>query len=125
MVGVGPFLVEHPALGRSPRSALAVPILEAEVLMDGDHTIDRCDEVTEAVLHELFCALHRHGVVLEHMLLKPSMVIPGRDQPQASPADVAERTVRMLRRTVPPAVPGIFFLSGGQSPSEATVNLKR
>jgi len=57
------------------------------------------------------------------MLLKPSMVMPGKDQPPASPVDVAERTVRMLRRTVPPAVPGIFFLSGGQSPTEATVNL--
>ena len=100
-----------------------VPIVEPEVLMDGDHTVARCAEVTEAVLHAVFDALHRHRVVLEHMLLKPSMVVPGKGQAKAAPAAVAEQTMRVLERTVPPAVPGIFFLSGGQTPEEATANL--
>ncbi len=101
-----------------------VPIVEPEVLMDGSHSMDRCAEVTEAVLHEVFHSLHRHAVVLEHMLLKPSMVIPGKEHPErAAPTDLALQTVRILRRTVPAAVPGIFFLSGGQSPVEATANL--
>ena len=101
-----------------------VPIVEPEVLIDGNHTIDRCAEVSEAVLHEVFQALHRHHVVLECMLLKPSMVVPGKEQAQqAKPADVAAWTVRILRRTVPAAVPGLFFLSGGQTPAEATANL--
>lgn len=101
-----------------------VPIVEPEVLIDGDHSIDRCAEVTEAVLHELFHALHRHRVVLEHTLLKPSMVVPGKEHPQqATPPEVAVVTIRILRRTVPAAVPGIFFLSGGQTPVEATANL--
>jgi len=101
-----------------------VPIVEPEVLMDGSHSMDRCAEVTEAVLHEVFHSLHRHAVVLEHMLLKPSMVIPGKQHPErAAPTEVALQTVRILRRTVPAAVPGIFFLSGGQTPVEATANL--
>ena len=101
-----------------------VPIVEAEVLIDGDHTIARCAEVTEAVLHEVFHALHRHRVVLEHTLLKPSMVVPGKEHAQqATPAEVAAQTIRVLRRTVPAAVPGINFLSGGQTPVEATANL--
>ena len=101
-----------------------VPIVEPEVLMDGGHTLERCAEVTEAVLHEVFAALHRHRVVLEHMLLKPSMVVAGKKQAQQAPvADVAAQTVRVLRRCVPAAVPGIFFLSGGQTPAEATVHL--
>ncbi|HUG23078.1 class I fructose-bisphosphate aldolase [Piscinibacter sp.] len=101
-----------------------VPIVEPEVLIDGDHSLDRCAEVTETVLHEVFHALHRHAVALEHMLLKPSMVVPGKDHAQQSgPAEVAARTIRVLRRTVPAAVPGIFFLSGGQTPAEATANL--
>lgn len=101
-----------------------VPIVEPEVLMDGSHSMDRCAEVTEAVLHEVFHSLHRHAVVLEHMLLKPSMVIPGKEHPErAAPTDLALQTVRILRRTVPAAVPGIFFLSGGQTPVEATANL--
>lgn len=101
-----------------------VPIVEAEVLIDGDHTIARCAEVTEAVLHEVFHALHRHRVVLEHTLLKPSMVVPGKEHAQqATPAEVAAQTIRVLRRTVPAAVPGIVFLSGGQTPEEATSNL--
>ena len=101
-----------------------VPIVEPEVLIDGDHTIARCAEVTQVVLHEVFHALHRHHVALEHMLLKPSRVVPGKTHaPQATPAEVAELTLRVLRRTVPAAVPSINFLSGGQSPAEATANL--
>jgi fructose-bisphosphate aldolase class I len=101
-----------------------VPIVEPEVLMDGAHSIDRCAEVTEEVLHEVFHALHRNNVVLEHTLLKPSMVVPGKEHgQQATPAEVAAITVRILRRTVPAAVPGLFFLSGGQTPAQATANL--
>jgi fructose-bisphosphate aldolase class I len=101
-----------------------VPIVEPEVLMDGGHTLARCAEVTEAVLHEVFHALHRHRVRLEHMLLKPSMVVAGSELLQPAPvSEVAAQTVRVLRRCVPPAVPGIFFLSGGQSPAEATAHL--
>ena len=100
-----------------------VPIVEPEVLMDGEHSIDRCAEVTEDVLHEVFHALHRHRVSLELMLLKPNMVIAGKSCPDRAGSDqVAARTVEVLRRTVPAAVPGIFFLSGGQSAPEATVN---
>jgi fructose-bisphosphate aldolase class I len=101
-----------------------VPIVEPEVLIDGDHTIDQSAEISEAVLHAVFHALYRHGVILEGMLLKPSMVIPGKEHPQkAPPEEVAKQTVRILRRTVPAAVPSINFLSGGQSPEEATANL--
>jgi fructose-bisphosphate aldolase class I len=101
-----------------------VPIVEPEVLMDGGHTLERCADVTEAVLHEVFHALHRHRVRLEHMLLKPSMVVAGSEQNQrAAVQEVAAQTLRVLRRCVPPAVPGIFFLSGGQTPAEATVHL--
>ena len=101
-----------------------VPIVEPEVLIDGDHTLARCAEVTEAVLHEVFHALHRHRVALEHMLLKPSMVLPGKAQAQrAGPDEVAAQTLRILRRTVPAAVPSVNFLSGGQTPEEATANL--
>lgn len=106
------------------QAAGVVPIVEPEVLIDGDHTQARCAEVTQAVLDEVFRALQRHRVALEHMLLKPSMVVPGKAHAQqASPAEVAAATLRVLRRTVPAAVPGINFLSGGQSPAEATVNL--
>lgn len=101
-----------------------VPIVEPEVLIDGDHTLGRCAEVTEAVLHAVFHALHRHRVVLEYTLLKPSMVLPGKETPpKANPVQVAEATLKVLRRTVPAAVPSINFLSGGQTPAEATANL--
>lgn len=101
-----------------------VPIVEPEVLIDGDHTLERCLEVTERVLHEVFHALHRHGVILELMVLKPSMVLPGKEHPPKAPPEVvAASTVKVLRRTVPAAVPSINFLSGGQSPEEATANL--
>jgi len=101
-----------------------VPIVEPEVLIDGNHTMERCEHVTEIVLHEVFHALHRHRVALEHIVLKPSMVVPGKEHAkQASPAEVAAQTIRVLKRTVPPAVPSINFLSGGQTPEEATANL--
>lgn len=101
-----------------------VPIVEPEVLMDGDHSLQRAAEVIEDVLHEVFHALHRHGVVLEHMVLKPSMVTPGKDHAErATPEQVAEATIKVFRRTVPVAMPSINFLSGGQGPEEATANL--
>lgn len=101
-----------------------VPIVEPEVLMDGDHGIEQCAEATEAVLHAVYHALHRHRVVLELTLLKPNMVVPGKAHPAKVPPEmVAEWTLRVLRRAVPAAVPGIFFLSGGQSAEEADANL--
>lgn len=101
-----------------------VPIVEPEVLIDGDHTMERCHEVSEAVLHAVFDALHRHRVLLEGVILKPSMVLPGKGHPpKADPEQVAAATVKVLRRTVPAAVPTINFLSGGQAPEEATANL--
>ncbi|RKZ58918.1 MAG: fructose-bisphosphate aldolase class I [Gammaproteobacteria bacterium] len=100
-----------------------VPIVEPEVMMDGDHVIDRHAEVTEAVQHAVFDALNRHNVVLELMILKPNMVLPGKDCRRAEPEEVAAATVKILKRTVPAAVPSINFLSGGQGPEEATINL--
>jgi len=101
-----------------------VPIVEPEVLIDGDHTMERCHDVSEAVLHAVFDALHRHRVLLEGVILKPSMVLPGKGRPpKASPEEVAAATVKVLRRMVPAAVPTINFLSGGQGPEEATANL--
>jgi fructose-bisphosphate aldolase, class I len=101
-----------------------VPIVEPEVLMDGDHTIERCEAVTETTLAHVFYHLHLHGVKLEGMLLKPNMVIAGKKCPaQAGVEQVAEATVRCLKRTVPGAVPGVVFLSGGQSPELATAHL--
>jgi fructose-bisphosphate aldolase class I len=101
-----------------------VPIVEPEVLMDGDHTIDRCVEVTTWMLKETFQQLFYNRVALEGMVLKPNMAVPGRKSPkQVSVEEVAEKTVRMLKDCVPPAVPGIAFLSGGQSDEEATAHL--
>ena len=101
-----------------------VPIVEPEVLMDGSHTIERCEEVTEWTLNAVFDSLYNQRVVLEHMVLKPSMVISAKSCPvQASPQEVAERTLAILKRTVPAAVPGIAFLSGGQSDELATEHL--
>ncbi len=101
-----------------------VPIVEPEILMDGDHSIDRCAEVTEHVLHQIYRALADARVYLEGTLLKPNMVIAGKKCPtQATTQQVAERTVQVLRRTVPAAVPGIVFLSGGQSEVQSTDNL--
>ena len=101
-----------------------VPIVEPEVLMDGPHDIERCRIVTEAVLVRVFYELHRQRVAPEGMLLKPNMVIDGMDSLNRSSAeDIAAATVRTLRRCVPSAVPGVVFLSGGQSEEEATANL--
>jgi len=101
-----------------------VPIVEPEVLIDGDHTIERSAAVIETVLHAVFHALQRHQVILECIVLKPSMVTPGKNLPsRASPEQVAEATIKVFRRSVPAAVPSINFLSGGQTPVEATANL--
>ncbi|MFQ5738006.1 MAG: class I fructose-bisphosphate aldolase [Acidobacteriota bacterium] len=101
-----------------------VPIVEPEVLMDGDHTIERCEEVTGATLHAVYDALYRQRVYLEGTLLKPNMVLSGRDcDSQASDQRVAEATVRCFLDHVPASVPGIVFLSGGQSDLEATRRL--
>ncbi len=101
-----------------------VPIVEPEVLMDGDHDIDRCSDASEMTLREVFYQLAHHGVNLEGMILKPNMVVSGVDaSDRAGPGMVAERTLACLLRTVPAAVPGIAFLSGGQSDEEATRNL--
>jgi fructose-bisphosphate aldolase class I len=100
-----------------------VPIVEPEVLIDGNHNIKRSADVNEAVIAEVFKALRRHRVELESIILKPSMVTPGKECAKASPEEVAEATLRVLRRVVPAAVPGINFLSGGQTPEEATLNL--
>ena len=101
-----------------------VPIVEPEVLMDGDHTIARCEEVTRATLECIFAALEEHRVGLEQMLLKSNMIVSGSACPeQANLAEVAAATLRVFRRTVPAAVPGIVFLSGGQSDELATQRL--
>ena len=101
-----------------------VPIVEPEVLMDGGHDIDRCAEVTQWVLKETFQALFFNRVALEGMVLKPNMVVPGKKSgKRASVAEVAEKTLRVLKACVPAAVPGIAFLSGGQSDEDATAHL--
>ena len=101
-----------------------VPIVEPEVLMDGDHDLERCREVTLAVQHAVYEQLARHRVELEATLLKPNMVLPGKDCPvQKSDEEIAEATVGVLRQTVPAAVPGIVFLSGGMTDEQATARL--
>ncbi len=101
-----------------------VPIVEPEVLMDGDHDIDRCYEVTEFVLKETFQQLYYQRVKLEGMVLKPNMAIAGKkSKKQAGVEEVAEKTVKLLRSCVPATVPGIAFLSGGQSDEQATAHL--
>ena len=106
------------------QEASIVPVVEPEVLMDGDHTIERCYEVTAKTLHALFDELFEQQAMLDGMLLKANMVLPGKDCPQQmSVEEVAEQTVRCLRDVVPAAVPGIVFLSGGQSSKHATAHL--
>ncbi|TWB94956.1 fructose-bisphosphate aldolase [Bradyrhizobium macuxiense] len=106
------------------QAAQIVPIVEPEVLMDGDHDIDRCYEVTQRVLNRTFQELRVQRVALEGMILKPNMAISGKKCPkQSSVQEVAEKTIRLLRSCVPAAVPGIAFLSGGQSDEEATAHL--
>jgi len=101
-----------------------VPIVEPEVLIDGDHSIEQCYSATEWMLNRTFAEIYEHGVELSGMLLKPNMVISGKDAPQqASVEEVARATVECLLRTVPAAVPGIVFLSGGQTDLQATAHL--
>jgi fructose-bisphosphate aldolase class I len=115
------------ALGRYAalaQEAGIVPIVEPEILMDGDHDIDRCQQATESVLRAVFRELVSQYVQLEGMVLKPNMTVPGLDcGKQASPDEVADRTLATLRRCVPAAVPGIAFLSGGMSGEDACRNL--
>jgi fructose-bisphosphate aldolase class I len=106
------------------QAAGIVPIVEPEILIDSDHTIERSFEISERVLNAVFRALVRHKVKLEYIVLKPSMVINGKKcGKKASAEEVALNTMTVLRRTVPAAVPTINFLSGGQTPEEATANL--
>lgn len=101
-----------------------VPIVEPEVLIDGNHSIEQCAEASEMVLHELFNALFTHQVELEHIILKPSMITAGQAvAPFSSPEDIADYTLSVFRNNVPAAVPAINFLSGGQTPQQATLNL--
>ena len=101
-----------------------VPMVEPEVLMDGEHDIDTCYEITEVTLRSLFGALYEHNVMLEGTILKASMVVSGKDAPeQASVEEVAEMTLRCLKSSVPATLPGIVFLSGGQSDEDATAHL--
>src|SRR5882762_4574414 len=104
--------------------ASIVPMIEPEVLLDGDHSIERCEEVTEQTLRATYAACAAYNVFPEFLILKTSMVVSGKDNPrQAGVDEVAERTVRVLKRTVPAAQPGIVFLSGGQSDEAATAHL--
>lgn len=106
------------------QEASIVPMIEPEVLLDGGHSIERCEEVTEATLRATYAALAAHHVALEHTILKASMVVSGKDnRRQAGVDEVAERTLRVLKRTVPAAQPGIVFLSGGQTDVNATAHL--
>ena len=106
------------------QDAAIVPMIEPEVLLEGSHTIERCEEVTEATLRATYAALAAHNVSIEHVILKTSMVVSGNScARQAGVDEVAERTVRVLKRTVPAAQPGVVFLSGGQSDVSATAHL--
>jgi len=106
------------------QEASIVPMIEPEVLLEGSHTAERCEEVTEAALRATYAAMSAYNVSIEHLILKTSMVVSGKDCPrQAGVDEVAERTLRVLRRTVPAAQPGIVFLSGGQSDESATAHL--
>ncbi len=106
------------------QEASIVPMIEPEVLLDGSHTVERAEEVTEAALRATYAAMAAHNVSIEHLILKTSMVLSGKDCPrQAGVDEVAERTLRVLKRTVPAGQPGIVFLSGGQSDEAATAHL--
>ncbi|WP_454624611.1 class I fructose-bisphosphate aldolase [Bradyrhizobium cenepequi] len=106
------------------QAAQIVPIVEPEVLMDGDHDIDRCYDVTQRVLNKVFQELRVQRVELEGMVLKPNMAVSGKKSPKQAPVqEVAEKTIRLLKACVPAAVPGVAFLSGGQSDEEATAHL--
>lgn len=106
------------------QEASIVPIVEPEVLIDGGHSIEQCEEVTHCTLDTVFSALKKHAVMLEGIILKPSMVIAGLKAKRSSTVEeVATATIRTLKRTVPAAVPGVAFLSGGQTPEQATAHL--
>ena len=106
------------------QEASIVPMIEPEVLLDGGHSIERCEEVTEAALRATYAALSAHNVSFEHTILKANMVVSGKScARQAGVDEVAERTLRVLKRTVPAAQPGVVFLSGGQSDVSATAHL--
>jgi len=106
------------------QEASIVPMIEPEVLLDGNHTVERSEEVHEATLRATYAAMAAYNVSIEHLILKTSMVVSGKDNArQAGVDEVAERTVRVLKRTVPAAQPGIVFLSGGQSDEAATAHL--
>jgi fructose-bisphosphate aldolase class I len=134
VIDIGPGIPSHDAINANAH-ALAryaalcqeqdlVPIVEPEVLMDGDHTIERCEAVTEWTLKTVFQELYYAKVKLEGMVLKPNMIVPGAEcATQAPDQEIAERTIRILKNCVPSAVPGIAFLSGGQSDVEATARL--
>ncbi|CBY31350.1 unnamed protein product [Oikopleura dioica] len=100
-----------------------VPIVEPDVMLDGDHDIDLCKKITEKVLMATFTALQKHNVLVEGILLKTNMVTPGAKGPKVDAKVIAAKSVQAYRRTVPAAMPGIVFLSGGQSPTDATENL--
>jgi fructose-bisphosphate aldolase, class I len=134
VIDIGPGIPSHTAIHANAhalaryaalcQAAEIVPIVEPEVLMDGANDIDRCYEVTQWVLKETFQELYYNRVALEAMVLKPNMAIAGKKSPKrAGVEEVAEKTVRLLKACVPPAVPGIAFLSGGQSDEEATAHL--
>ena len=106
------------------QEASIVPMIEPEVLLDGSHTVERAEEATEAALRATYAAMAAHNVSLEHLILKTSMVVSGKECSRQAPVDeVAERTIRVLKRTVPAAQPGIVFLSGGQTDVAATAHL--
>jgi fructose-bisphosphate aldolase class I len=106
------------------QEASIVPMIEPEVLLDGSHTVERAEEVTEAALRATYAAMAAHNVSLEHLILKTSMVVSGKEcSRQAGVDEVAERTIRVLKHTVPAAQPGIVFLSGGQTDEAATAHL--
>ena len=106
------------------QEASIVPVIEPEVLLDGDHSIERCEEVSEAALRATYAAMSTHQVSAEFLILKSSMVVSGKHHARQAPVnEVAERTVRVLKRTVPAAQPGVVFLSGGQSDVAATAHL--
>ncbi len=133
-IDIGPGIPSHTAVHANAhalaryaalcQAAGMVPIVEPEVLMDGDHDIDRCYEVSQWVLKETFHELYYNRVALEGMVLKPNMAIAGKKSSKRAGVDeVAEKTVKLLKACVPAAVPGIAFLSGGQSDEEATAHL--
>jgi len=100
-----------------------VPIVEPEVLMDGGHDIVKCEHVTYQSLKSVFTALSRHKIYIPGMLLKPNMILPGKESEKAAPEKIADSTLRIFKEVVPSELPGVVFLSGGQAPEEATLNL--